>query len=205
MLAGLAQGYMELADHFDYGVKANKNNPTPFRRKISDYRSMAARNALDFAETLQQFGAAQKDADVTLDFSAPGGSANQVPQLTQIGNGVLPSATELETTQKTVLERNVLLAACRAVGSPNDPAKVVEVLKAPPATIPKATFRRAMAENLYDLGGLFSRQKLDLPDRQTLFYTRAQEGLEGLGDDKEIKGIRGKIEKSLKELKARKS
>jgi hypothetical protein len=39
--AGLAQGYIEMADKFEAGTKATRSNPAALRKQMSEYRRQA--------------------------------------------------------------------------------------------------------------------------------------------------------------------
>jgi hypothetical protein len=51
--AGMISGYKELADNYEYGQRSNKDNPTPFIKKVTEYRSTAQRMALPFASSMR--------------------------------------------------------------------------------------------------------------------------------------------------------
>ena len=72
--AGLAGAYIELADSYDGGSRANRQNPAPYLKQMNYYRSLANRKVLDIAQTFKRFQAT-KDDKVPLAFPIPGGSA----------------------------------------------------------------------------------------------------------------------------------
>lgn len=199
LVSGLAQGYIDLADQFEYGARANKANPSPFRKYMSDYRSNAQRFALQFAQAYKTF---EKNLPEKMDFvfSPPMGTANQPAVLTRVSSGILAAPAEIEPAQRDMLRRSVLLSACRAAGAPKDVAKLTEFLKSGQAAVPRDVFIQAMAESLVDQAALFERQKLDLPDRRKFFLSNALEALKPLPDKKEIKEIRLKAEAGLKKM-----
>src|SRR5512138_3291512 len=49
--SGLAKAYIDIASDLQAGVKANKQNPTPMRKAMGDYRLLAESRAVEFAET----------------------------------------------------------------------------------------------------------------------------------------------------------
>ncbi|MBI1789043.1 MAG: hypothetical protein HYR60_16045 [Acidobacteria bacterium] len=198
VLSGLAAGYLEIADQFELGSQNNKTNPSPLRKQMGNYRSMASRQALQFAEAFQQFQKAATEAEVTLDFSSPTGSSRLDPKLTTVSTGVMIPMGDLETAQLATLQRGVLLAACRAVGAPNDTARLADVLKSPPAKLPRDTFVLAMAQALYDISAVYSRKKLDQADQQKMFFTMALETVKKLPESKQTKELASKIEADLK-------
>ena len=195
--SGMARGYMELADRYEAGARANKADPNAFRRSVSAYRAQAKQLSLHFAEV---FGAQlkSKDDSVPLAFGYPAGSASPPLGLTRIATGILPSAGDVDAVQKQNIERGVLLAACAAAGAPDDPAKGQEVLKGPDAKVPRAVFVSAMASVLYEQSQLYGRQKLDDPDKVKILCTRAQEALKTIPETKDTKALNDKIEKTLK-------
>jgi hypothetical protein len=198
IMSGIVAGYMDFADKFEAGMQANKNNPTPFRKRMLDARSMASQAALVFAESFGQFEKSSKDEQVPLAFSSPSGSATPAPRLNQLANGILPPPSEMDSLQRDAIRRGVLLASCQAAGAPNDPAKAADILKDGSATVSRPAFLRAMAQSFYDQAGVFGRRKLDNPDRRTFFLTRAGELAKQLSDSKENKEFAKKIEADLK-------
>jgi len=205
ILSGLAQGYAELADSFDQGARASRTSPTPFRRYVSDYRSMAGRLALAFAEAFEKLEKSQTEDKVTLAFALPLGSPTPGATLERVAKGQLPPKAEIEGAQIDAVRRAVLLAACRAAGAPNDTAKTSEILKTQPATVGRDVFFKGMAEVLYDLSGLFARLKLDQPERQTYFLEHAMEALKPVPESKETKELKKKIESGMKAAKAKRT
>ncbi len=198
IMSGIVAGYMDVGDKFEAGMQANKNNPTPFRKRMSDARSAASQAALVFAESFGQFEKSSKDAQIPLAFSSPIGSAVPLARLNQVANGILPAPSEMDTLQREAIRRGVLLASCQAAGAPNDPAKAADVLKDGNASVSRPAFLRAMAQAFYDQAGVFGKRKLDLPDRRTFFLTRAADLAKQLPDSKESKEFTKKIEADLK-------
>jgi hypothetical protein len=198
LTAGMAKAWTELADHFEYGARANKTNPTPFRRNTSDFRNMAARTALHFAETFEQFEKTNKDQEITLQFPFPPGNTAQPPQLTKAAQGMMLQPAEVEELQKRMLQRGMLLQSCAAAGTGNDTAKLQQMFKAGEVKVPRDTFVLGMARALYDQSQLFTPTKLDQPDRLKFFATHAGEALKPLKETKERKELMGKIEAALK-------
>lgn len=201
LLSGLGQAYAELANKFEFGARANKTNPTPFRKQVSDYRSTANRLALGFAEALQKYTKASPSGDVELDFPFPGGSANQVVALNKVAEGILPAAGELDGVQKLFLERAVLLAVANSAGAGDDTAKARELFKAGPAKVSRENFMRSMAEAALETADLYSSLKLGQPDRYKYFCDQALELAKGLPDGKETKELVAKIQTAAKKFK----
>jgi hypothetical protein len=198
--SGMAQGYIDLAESYDNGAIAHKAEPLTFRRQASNFRSAASRMALHFAETFQEFQK-RKDDSVPLAFPYPSGSPNPVPTLVKVANGIVPSSEELDSAQKHAVERQVLLATCRAAGAPDQPGKTQELLKTGEAKVPRADFVTVMAGSLYDYSQLYTARKLDDPDKVKIFCTRAQEALKLVPETKQTKELNTKIDAALKKAK----
>ena len=171
--SGMAQGYMELADHYAAGARMNKPQAAVFLHKAMEYRLTASRLALRFAQDVEKMDQVPAGA-VLLDFTVPIGAAGQPPEFTQIAKGVELAQPDAETALALAIQRNVLLAACLAAGAPNDPAKAEAILRDGSASIPRATFAKAVAKMLDDEAALYSRNKLDDPRKMAVFHQRAQ-------------------------------
>jgi hypothetical protein len=200
LTSGMAHGYMDLADAFEAGGHANQAQSTAFHRLVNEYRGSANRLSLQFAETFGNFQS--KDDYVTLAFPFPTGSPTEVALLTRVSNGAMPLATDVETAQKHTIERDVLLATCRAAGAEGDPAKAQDLLKSGAAKVSRATFVQAMATALYEQSQLYSHNKMDDPDKMKIFCSRAQDALKLLPASKETDDLNKKIQSALKKSKA---
>src|ERR1035437_4209940 len=126
--SGLAAGYIEGADNYAVGARLNRSDPSLFRRQVSEYRDSASRMALTFAEDYGRLSRG-KGGTIALVFAYPQGTASPVPQFTKITSGIPLPAAETDAAQARVLERGVLLAACRAAGAPDDTAKTEGLLR----------------------------------------------------------------------------
>lgn len=200
LTSGMVAGYMELADDYAIGARANKSDPSGFRRMVSDSRGSANRLALQFAENFSKLDK-MKDAPVTLSFAFPKGSGTNVPLLNKVTNGFVLSPADAEATQKRTLERGVVLAVCRAAGAPEDAGKSAEILKTGEAQIPHATFMLAMTQSLYQESLLYAGDKLDQPEKLAILSQRAQDAIKGLPESKESKDLAAKIDKAMKRKK----
>ncbi|MFN7992610.1 MAG: hypothetical protein U0Q18_03370 [Bryobacteraceae bacterium] len=196
LTSGMAKGYMDLADAYDAGAHASRAQVTAFRKQVNGYRGNANRLALMFAETFGKFD--NKDEYIPLAFSYPTGSPTEVVLLTKVANGALPTPTEMDTAQKRAIERDVLLAVCRAAGAKEDPAKALDLLKTPDAKVARATFVHAMASSLYEQSQLYTRTKMDDPEKMKVFCGRAQDALKVLPASKEADDLNKKIQAALK-------
>jgi hypothetical protein len=198
LTGGMAKGYMELGDAFEEGARANRANPTPFRRHANDLRTMAARRSLQFAETFRDFAKHDHTKPVPLAFAFPAGSIAPIQDLGRISSGVPLPQTQIETIQARSVERGVLRAVTAAVGALDDVAKAQSTFQAGTASVDHDTFALAMATMLHDQATLFARDKLDMPDRMKLFCDQATEALKNMKETKESKELAAKIQKTLK-------
>lgn len=198
--SGIAKGYIDLAEYFEGGGRLNKSDSVTFRKQLSNSRGFANRMALRFAETFGDFQKG-KDDPVTFDFAFPTGSPSIPVALNKIGNGLSPTQGDIDSAEKGALQRGVVLATCRAAGSPSDAAKVQAVFKAGGVKVSRAVFITAMAAALHDQAQLYTRNKLDEPEKLRLFCERAQSALNSVPSSKETKELTGKIQTTLKKSK----
>lgn len=198
---GMARGYMELADRFERGGHANRTNPSPFRRHMSQYRVLAGQLAVQAAETMFRFRDKNKDPQITLDFAYPTGSAAEIPQLNKIGQGILIQDAEMESVERKTLEREILMMTCSAAGAPQDTARTQELFKSIPVAVPRASFMLAFAEAFTDLSKLFARDKLDQPQRLGALCKEALAALGDVPESKKTKDLKARIEKAMKAAK----
>ncbi len=200
--AGITRGFADLANTYDDGAKANRNNPMPFRKQSNTLRSMASSSALQFTEDVHQFLTKDKDAAVLLAFDYPPGSISPPPGMAKVAGGLLVQESEAASLQSAMLQRGVLSALSRVVASPDDTAGTLEKMKAPEVRVPRATFLLAVAQMLYQQSELFGGKQLDRPDRLKVMCTEALEALKDVPESKDSKQLTGKIQASLKKIKA---
>ena len=197
MTSGMARGYMDLADNFDAGGHANKDNPTEFRRRTNAYRGEANRLSLEFVEVFDKFQKG-KDDPVPLAYPFPTGSAAPVMQLTKAATGAMLAQPEIDTAEKRAIERGVLLAACETAGAPDDPAKAQDLLKPGTLQVPRAAFVMTMASTLFNESKLYGARQISEPDKVKIFCNRALDALKTVPETKQTKELSSKIAKSLK-------
>jgi hypothetical protein len=200
--AGLAQGYAETAEAYEAGARANRANPTPFRKEVNQLRSRASAAAVEFAETVHAFLAADKAPTVLLAFENPTGAAAQPGGLRKVSSGAWIQDSERELLLTSMLQRGVLRSAGRVAGSPDDPAKTLEILKSGEAQAPRPVFLLGVAKMLYDSSELFGSMKMDQPVRLRLLCQQATEALAGVPESKETKALTAKIQAALKKIKS---
>jgi hypothetical protein len=200
LTAGLAKGYIELADTFENGARVNKTNPAAFRKQTSDYRRFARGLALQMTERYRQFEDV-KDDPVSLSFTFPSGTQALPPLMTRIGSGMLPAPVDLETAQRAVLQRNVILATARAAGAAEDSSKASQIFRDGEVKVPRPQFMFALAQFLHEISELFGPKKLDEPNMMQLLAEEASHAIKGVPDSKEVKTLNEKIQKALKPAK----
>ena len=197
MTSGMTRGYMDLADNFEAGARANKANPTGFRRSVNTYRGEADRLAVEFAEVFAKFQQG-KDDPVPIAYPFPTGNAAPVMELTKAATGAILTPAEIDSAERRAIARGVLLQACAAAGAPDDVAKAQDLLKAGSLQVPRAVFVTLMASTLFDESKLYGMRQIDKPDRVKIFCNRALDALKTVPETKETKDLGTKIAKSLK-------
>jgi hypothetical protein len=169
----MAAGYMELSDAYTAGARVNKKEALAFRRKATDYRTMASPLVLRFAQNVEKMNLVPSGG-VQLAFGLPKGAAAQSTLLSHIAGGFQLDKADEEQAATLTLQRNVLLAVCRAAGSPNDTARTEEVLGHASALIPRPQFENTISQILTLESALYSREKLDDPEKLAAVKARAQ-------------------------------
>jgi hypothetical protein len=200
LISGLASGYMEMADQYQAGAKIKKDAPAAFFKNLNNYRSLAGRLTLQFAENFGKFSKLQGDS-VALEFAFPPGSALDIPQLKTVAEGNLLPAADTAAVEKRALARGLQLAIARATGNPDNVAKGEEILRAPDAKVPRTVFLLAMAGTLYDQSQLYGQLKVNDRDKMTIFCQRAQDTLKLVPESKDSKDLSTKIKDTLKKNK----
>ena len=172
LTSGMAAGYMELADAYSGGARVNKTNALALRRKASEFRTMASPLVLRFAQNVDKLSKVPAGG-IQLAFGLPKGSAAPPALLSHVAGGFPLNAADTEKVQSQNIQRNVLLAVCRAAGAPNDTARTEEVLSHASALISRAAFERTISDILTLESALYSREKLDDPDKLQALKNRA--------------------------------
>ncbi len=121
-----------------------------------------------------------------LAFPFPRGAAAQPALATQIAAGIELVPADRDMAQKLIIERNVLLAACVASGSPNDAAKTAATFGRDNAKVTRTVFAKGLAHMLDLESTLYERQKLDDPEKLAIFKQRAQFVLSSAGSSQII-------------------
>ena len=196
--AGLTQAYIDLADTWEAGARANRSNPTPFRKQVSALRSQASASAIQFTEDIHKLVAVDKDPTILLAFTYPAGAIAEPAGLKRVAGGILVQDSEVELLHSAMLQRGVLMSVCRAVGSPDDAAAAQEKLKTGELRVPREAFLLGIAKSMSDQSDLFTGKKLDQPARLKIMSQEALKVLEAIPPSKETKEISDKIQARLK-------
>jgi hypothetical protein len=199
--AGLISGYTDLADAYEKGARANRQNPTPFRRQVSQYRTLAGKASLHYVDVWDKNAARLTEANVALAYSVPKGNSAPAGFIGKVGSGIVLLPAEMESAQTQAVERGVLLAACKFAGAPNDTAKAAQVLRDGNGQIAKGAFLLTVSGMLYDQSQLYTNDRLDDPQKMNLFSQRALEALKTVPESKESKELNTKVQMVLKKTK----
>ena len=190
--SGIARGYMEYADAYDAGAKANKDKAMAFRKQASAARTQAKGAVMQALEAFHDFNLRVKDPQVSFEFGSPSGSLGDLPALLKVGKGVLLAESEAESTQLKAIQKGVVWSACRAVGTPDDSAKAMEILKQNPAAIAREKFQFGMAQTLFEQSELFGPKQLDDPIRMKMLWRRSADSAEAGTAQQGNQGVGGK-------------
>jgi hypothetical protein len=199
--SGLAQGYIELADAWEAGARANRLNPTPFRKQVSTLRSLASASAIQFTQDIHKVMEANKDPKILLAFAYPAGAPAPPAGLKRVAGGILVQDSERDLLEAAMLQRGVLMSVCAAVGSRDDAAGAQDKLKAGDFVASRDVFLLAAARSLSDESELFTGTKLDLPNRLKMLSQEALKALEAIPQTKETKSVTDKVQARLKKAR----
>ena len=202
--SGLIAGYKELAENYEYGQRNNKANPTPFIKKLTEYRGAATRMTLPFGEHYAEFGKAVTGGEAVIDFPFPAaGSTTRPAQLSAIAQGLAPTEDAAGQALKAMLARGVMLAICEAVGAKEDAAKARAALQTPPLKIPRGALEMVLAKTLFESAQLHGRKYSGNPVVQEFLSKHSLQALALVSDlGKEGKELKAKVEKELKDAEA---
>ena len=202
MSAGLAQGYLDLAQAYEDGAKASRLNPTPFRKQVSMLQSLGSSSALEFAETVHLLLDKNKDEDVALAFDYPTGSMTEPANLRKVSAGMLMQDSEAEQLWNAMLQRGVVRTVGQMTGTPDDAARTLELFKAGEPKVARPAFLFGLAKSLNDVSALYGPTRLDQPQRLRLLCQQALDALNATPATKDTKALKDKIEAALKKTRA---
>jgi hypothetical protein len=197
LAAGLTEGFSELADAYDSGT-THGANPLQFQNRAANLRSVAATDALEFAQGVHALAGGEPQANIQLAFAFPEGSDAPPEGLFPIANGNWPSEADAESLQTAMLERATQAAAAAAAGAPHDRTRARSLFQAVQTQVPRETFLEGMAELLFEQSDLFAFQRMGRPDRFTLMCYEAAQALQSIPETPHRKELLAKIQATLK-------
>jgi hypothetical protein len=179
--AGLARGYMELADMYENGAKFHRTNPQDYRSRIPAIRRRAAQMAFQFAENLRTV---REDQTAKLDFTTMTPDAAEPAALAKVKQGLVLMPSDHEALIEGMAKHSVSEIAKEIGGNPT-----------------REVFLTAMARALTAQADLFSQRKLDEPKKAHALLSEALTVVKGLPETKETKELGTKISDQLKKVK----
>jgi hypothetical protein len=201
LAAGMVQGAEELAAAYEDGARMNRANPTPFRKNVTQLRSLAGHSALDFAQQVHVLLGKEKGAQIAMEFPFPPGSAVEPPALRKVYAGVVLQEAEAGTLETAMLERGTVKTVCKLSGNPDDPAKSFDLFKTQPVQVNREVFLAAAAKMLFDESAIFGPNKIDQPLRLKALCDEALEALAAIPETNDTKALADKIQETLKKQK----
>jgi len=206
LLAGMARGHRELADAYEDGAPGAKAQTAEFRRTVNDQRRTSKQYSIGLAQEITRFQKESTGAEkIALEFPFPSGSATEPATLLNIRKGSLPNDADRAVMHRQTIARGAVLQVAAVVGE--DVPKAQEMFKTLPVEVSRAVFLQGMADSMVAQAALFSRKKLQEPDKQKLLLELAsgcaKSAAEGATDDKlkkKIKDLQAKIEKDQKNV-----
>jgi hypothetical protein len=199
--AGLTRGDMEFADAMDEGREAAKVRQLDFRRVSFNSRNIASQNAMRFAECAHAFVGSFKDAEVTIPFAMPPGSAEKPEAIGRIVKGMILPPAEIDAARTAMLQRNVVLAVTRLVGEGDNVDKAKEKLAAADTKLPREAFLQFLGGEFAGISDLYMPKKLSALDRVKLFCDEGKAALKDVKPSDETKKIEKKIDTNLKKMR----
>lgn len=198
---GLAQGYSALADVYEAGARANRENPLPYRKRVSELRSLSGNMAIQLAEGVHKYLEQDKEPAALLGFAFPAGSAAEPAGLVRVSKGLFVQDSEQVLLQGAMLQRGVLLTLCSFTGNAEDAAKTLQLFQAGEVRAPRETLLFAAAKRLYDASDVYSDKKLDLPNKLKIVSVEALGALKAIPETKDTKALSDKIHKAMKKAR----
>ena len=204
--SGLIAGYKELAENYEYGQRASKDNPTPFIKKLTEYRGNATRMALPFGEQYVAYEKSGPGPETVIDFPFPAtGSTSKPAQLSKIAQGLTPNEDAVDAALTGMLTRGIVLAISETAGAKDDAVKGRAALQTLPLKVPRAAFELVVAKALYEGAQLHGKKYSGTPAIQEFLCQQALKALAAAGGtSKETKELKANLEKELKEAQKRK-
>lgn len=175
IMAGLAQGHLDLVQAYSKGWTATRTNKNFFYRQKSDHLREAKRYSIGVFECYDSCTKQPLAKTLVLEFPFPKGSGAEVADLDRIYKGLdMPEAKRAEAHEKA-LDRGVVRAVSAVLTTAEDVAGAQKALAAGRAEVPAARMLLAMGTALEALSVVFDSKNLAEPDKEKLFHERAQD------------------------------
>jgi len=178
LTSGVAAGYIDVAECYAAGARANKAKATAFKNKASVYRALANHMVLQFAEGARRIDQIS-GGSIQLAFAPPRGNGAEPPLFKKIANGIEPEKTDEELTVALAVDRGVLASVASAAGAANNFAKVAPLLQRGQVLVQRSTFTKAIADSLERESQLYGRTKLDDASKMAMLRLLAQNVVSG--------------------------
>ena len=195
---GLAQGYAALSDGYEAGAKADRQNPLPYRKRVSELRALSGNMAIQLAEDVHKYLEQDKDAAALMAFPFPAGSVNEPASLLRVTKALFVQESEQASLQTAMLQRGVVMALSEATGNAGDAAKAQALFQSPEVKVPREILLMAVANRLYEASDVYTDKKLDLPNKLKILSVEALGALKAIPESKETKALTEKIQKAMK-------
>lgn len=204
--SGLITGYKELAENYEYGQRSSKDNPTPFIKKVTEYRGAASRMALQYGELYAEYDKTGPGAETVIDFPFPAaGATSKPPQLGEIAQGRVPSEDAVAAAQSGMLARGVVLGICETAGAKGDAAKGRAAMQTLPLKVPRGAFELVIAKTLFAAAQLHNGKNQGNPAVQEFLVKQALKAMGSVTDTgKDAKELKTNLDKELKDAVKRK-
>lgn len=197
LTAGIASGYLDVADAFETGAKENEAGSVAFIRSMNQYRSLAEKMIIKFAETAMAYQKLGGAGSVPLAFSFPPGDTSTIPELAKAEQGIALSPNETTSAVRRALEQGVLRAASNAVGGGEDTAAAQRSFSGENPSVPRDVFVLGNAKQLSEFSRLYADFKLNRPDRMKQLAEIALGLAQSVPESEDSKALAGDIQKDI--------
>jgi hypothetical protein len=199
--ASVAKGNMDLAEQYQAGAKANRNQSGGFRKEISILKNAAGAAALQSAEIIHKYLEGKIPDSIPLGFGDPGGSLEPPTEIGKMLKGIYPPDAERENIRKAMIIRAMLRMTCKVTDAGEDAGKARQLLAQADPSVPKGTYFLTIAGALNDISEVYSSKNLDDPNRQAVVLREALEALKLAPQNKASKDLTAKINATLKKIR----
>lgn len=178
ILAGLAQGYMELGDAYREAIEEKEDLRSAYQNPMQQADSYARQYSIELAESLGEVEKAMSGEKLVCDFPFPGGAATPPPDLEAIRSAKPTKREQLFTATELTLRRGMILAVTELCGFGDGPEFAPAArssFESGPTESPLDEARLTVAKILLDTSLVFSRTRLNQGDVRKIFIDRAEQ------------------------------